>query len=349
MQMTVGQLGRASLQIQTLHVRAVESGMQCHDLIELPPDILISGCESAVMATPNLEEYAGNFLDRKKNTLKPGTYNLYDGCLRNGLLPFFGKMVLNSIDENCMQEFVAMLSRKGRAISYIQTHIVVLKSILRGAERDGLLKVPPVQIVYPKRRKKEIFVLSDEDTEKLNDYLLDDRKTISTALLVALHTGIRIGEMCGLRWSDIDFRKKCIHIQRSVKNYYVQAERRCVREIGETKTIYSNRRIYMTDDFADILQKRQGTGFIYTGTDRYIDTCSARQALNRRLNKLDIPHVRFHALRHGFATRAIQKGVDPKTVAAILGHAHCNITLDIYTSCTSEMQIEAMRRLETKK
>lgn len=153
--------------------------------------------------------------------------------------------------------------------------------------------------------------------------------------------------MCGLRWSDIDFRRNCIHIQRSVKNYYIPSERRTIKEIGETKTPKSNRRIYITDDFAGILKERQGMGYVYTGTENFIDTCSARQALNRRLEKLDIPHIRFHALRHGFATRAIRKGVDPKTVAAILGHEHCNITLDIYTSCTVEMQIEAMRRLET--
>ncbi len=348
MQITVGQLGRNIFQQQEIHIRAIESGLGVHDRIEIPDSLLLFPSQHLpeVSGIPLLKEYAGTFLNHKKEITRAGTYNLYVGYLQNGLLPLFGTMPLNRISESRIQDFVSLSVRKGWKSSYIRAHVTLLKSILRSAERDGILKAPSVQIVFPKQAGTEITVLTDEESERLNDYLLHDKKTISAALLIALHTGIRIGEMCALRWSDIDFRRKCIHIQRSVKNYYLPLERRTILEIGDTKTPKSNRLIYLTDDFAAVLKERQGMGFIYTGTESFIDTASARQALNRRLDRLDIPHIRFHALRHGLATRMIRRGVDPKTVSAILGHEKCDITLDIYTSCTADMQVEAMRKME---
>jgi len=286
MQITVGEYGQHLLHGQSLYVRAIESGLGVHDFLEVPEDVLFGAyVPQRTVSAPVLKEYAAMFLNHKKQLIGAGSYSLYTEYLRNGLLPFFGAMPLDSISENRIQDFVTASARKGRSSSYIRSQVILLKSVLRSAERDGILKAPSMQIVYPKQYKEEIPVLTEQDTEKLNDYLLSDLKTISTAILIALHTGIRIGEMCGLRWSDIDFRKKCIHVQRSVKNYYIPSERHSVREIGNTKTPKSNRWIYMTDDFTSVLRERQGTGFIYTGSENFIDTCSARQALDRRLEK----------------------------------------------------------------
>lgn len=193
MQMTVGQLGRASLYMQTFYVRAVESGKQSHDLIELPPDVFVPRLEPEVRAIPMLKDYAGTFLTHKKEITRSGTYSLYDSYLQNGLLPLFGKMPLNSITESRIQDFVNMSFRKGWTASYIRAHVVLLKSILRSAERDGLLKAPSMQIIFPKQTGTEISVLTEEESERLNDYLMQDKKTISAALLIALHTGIKVG------------------------------------------------------------------------------------------------------------------------------------------------------------
>lgn len=346
-QVTVGEYGRQLLQGQSIYVKAIESGLGKDDFLEVPEGALFTPCipQKNIQAVPTLKDYARAFLSQKNKVISMGSCSLYDEYLTKNILPFFGGDLLNDITESKIQDFVTLSARKGRSASYIRSQVVLLKSILRNAEHDGLIKMPDFRITYPKQSVNEITVLSDEDTEKLSDYLINEKKTISTAILIALHTGIRIGEMCGLRWSDIDFRKNCLHIQRSVKCYYLPSIHKSVTEIGQTKTVKSNRKIYFTSDFGEILERRQGDGYIYTGTEHFIDTCSARQALDRRLGWLDIPHVRFHALRHGFATRAIRKGVDPKTVAAILGHERCDITLDIYTACTPEMQVEAMERM----
>lgn len=165
-----------------------------------------------------------------------------------------------------------------------------------------------------------------------------------------MHTGIRIGEACALQWSDVDFKNNSIYIRHSVKRYYIPDGKRTVCELGEPKTPKSKRRIYISKWLADILKERQGTGFICTGKEKFCNPETMRNAFNRRLKKLNIPHIRFHDLRHGFATRAINgAGIDPKTVAEILGHEHCDITLDIYTSCTAQMQIEAMEQIQKKK
>lgn len=346
MQLTVQELGRASLQLQTLHIQAVESGMHGYDKIELPSSAFVPELNAPVpREPPTLNEYTAQFLNRRKAfSGENSTYYLYERYLTRDILPIFGKMHLQELTENQLQSYVNQSVRKGWSTAYIRAHITLLKSILKSAEHDNLLQFPKMRILYPRQPKTEIDVLTESETELLNTFLTKDMRTISTAILIALHTGIRIGEMCGLHWSDVDFKRHRIHIQRTVKSYCTTSGK-YFSTIGTTKTPRSNQIIYLTDDFANLLKERQGMGYIYTGTEKFIDTCSARQALDRRLEKLKINHIRFHALRHGFATRAIKKGVDPKTVSAILGHEHCDMTLNIYTACTPQMQVEAMRKV----
>ena len=129
-----------------------------------------------------------------------------------------------------------------------------LKSILLCAEADGIITMPVIRPNYPKQCKQERPILSDEDFDKLNDYLLQENDAISTALLIVMHTGIRIGEACALQWSDVDFKTGSIYIRQSVKRYYIPDEKRTICEIGEPKTSKSKRRIYVSQWLADILR-----------------------------------------------------------------------------------------------
>lgn len=345
--LTFSQLGVLSTQINILYVQGMNSGMKPNDPVELPKDSTLPMFVPALPDAPTLEEYAKTFLDFKRNTVRNSSYQYYERCF-SGIQQFFGDMPLSAINGKKVQEYVNAMLRNGMNPKVAKYRVALLKSLLRCAESENLIHMPAIRPVYPKQGNEEYRILTDEEYRKLSDYLFCEHSSASLALLIALHTGIRIGEMCALRWDDFDPSMNSISIRRAVKSYYIQSEKRTVCEIGEPKTPKSRRKIYVSEAFADVLKERQGMGYIWTCSEKFINPRSAREYLNRRLKKLDIQHVKFHALRHGFATRAISAGIDPKTVAEILGHEHCNLTLDIYTSCTAQMQIEAMNRMEVK-
>ena len=343
---TFSELGQLSIQIQMLYVQGVNSGMKPNDFVEMP-DNNLSFSIPELPNTPTMKIYAGSFLELKKNMIRESSYQLYVRYIRDYIVPFFGDMHLNDINGKKVQEFVSAMLHNGRKPKFIKYCVSMLKNILRCAEADGIITMPVIRPDYPKQLKMEHPILSDEDFDRLSDYLLQENSSISTALLIVMYTGIRIGEACALQWSDVDLKTGSIYIRHSVKRYYIPEEKRTVCELGEPKTPKSKRRIYISRWLADILKERQGTGFICTEAEKFCNPETMRNAFNRRLKKLNIPHIRFHDLRHGFATRAINGvGVDPKTVAEILGHEHCDITLDIYTSCTAQMQIEAMEQIQ---
>ncbi|MBD5143787.1 MAG: site-specific integrase [Ruminococcus sp.] len=347
--MTFAQLGKLSLQMQTLYVQSVNSGAKPNDLIEiLDSDLPFSISEFP--NTPTIRICTEAFLNLKKYTVRQSTYHRYIRCFRNSVLPFFGDMQLSSISGKVVQEFVNAMLRQGMNPKSIKYCVAMLKSVLLCAEADGIITMPVIRPRYPKQCKQEQQVLSDDEFYKLEKYLLQEKISISTALLIVMHTGIRLGEACALCWSDVDFKTNSIYIRHSVKRYYIPDEKRTICELGEPKTLKSKRRIYISQWLADVLKQCQGKGFICTGAEKFCNPETLRNALNKRLKILGIPHVRFHDLRHGFATRAINgAGVDPKTVAEILGHERCDITLDIYTSCTAKMQLEAMEQIQNLK
>ncbi|MDE5738460.1 MAG: site-specific integrase [Oscillospiraceae bacterium] len=344
--MTFEQLGKLALQMQMLYVQGMNAGAKPNDLINLADDDLTFSI-SEFPDTLTMKICTENFLNSKKYTVRRSTYYRYIRCFKNFVLPFFGDMHLKSITGKIVQDFVNAMLHQGMNPKSIKYCVAMLKSVLLCAEADGAIIMPAIRPHYPKQCKQEHQILSDEDFYRLNNYLLQENNPISTALLIVMHTGIRLGEACALQWNDIDFKNSSIYIRHSVKRYYIPDEKRTICELGEPKTLKSKRRIYISQWLVDILKQRQGKGFICTRAEKFCNPETLRNALNKRLKTLGIPHVRFHDLRHGFATRAINgAGVDPKTVAEILGHERCNITLDIYTACTAQMQIEAIEKIQ---
>ena len=348
--MTFAQLGQLSLQVQTLYVQGINSGAKPDDFVEISSDSNLPFSVPEFPDTPTTQICAEAFLNLKKNTVRKSTYQIYVRCIRNYILPFFGDMQLDRITGKTVQDFVNTMLHDGMNIKSIKYHVTALKSIMRCAEIDGIITMPVIHPNYSKQCKQERPILSNENFEKLSMYLLQEKNPISTVLLIVMHTGIRLGEACALQWNDIDFKNSSIYIRQSVKRYYIPDEKRTACELGEPKTSKSKRRIYVSQWLADILKQRQEKGFVCTGNEKFCSPETLRNALNKRLKVLGIPHIRFHDLRHGFATRAISgAGIDPKTVAEILGHEHCDITLDIYTSCTAQMQLEAMEQIQKLK
>lgn len=346
--MIYSQFKQILIQLQIMDLSLMQSGIQPNDPVEVPANNLPAAVPE-LPDMPTVQTCAEAFLELKQYTVRNSTYQRYVRCLKNYILPYFGDMRLNAVTGKTVQEFVNAMLRNGMNPKSVRYCVSRLKSVLRCAEADGIIKMPVIHPDYPKQSRKEHVLLTDDEFDRLHESLVLEKSFLSTALLIVMHTGIRLGEVCALKWSDFDFSMNSFFIRRSVRRFYIPSEKRTVCELGEPKTPKSKRQVFLPEQLTEILKQRQGTGYICTGTEQFGNPEAVRNAFNRRLKKLNIRHIRFHDLRHGFATRAINSaGIDPKTVAEILGHEHCDITLDIYTSCTAEMKKDAMNKIEKK-
>lgn len=298
---------------------------------------------------PTLKQVAYDFLKSRKGVIKNSSYQNYVWSLRRDILPALGDYKINDINAEVLQTQITNLSERLSPKS-VRERIMLVKNILHFAEERGLIVLKAMRLRYPKAEKQEYKVLSDSDYDKLYTHCLGSKKASRTGLLIALEIGARIGEICGLKWSDVDFQRGTIRIRRTVKRTYDSEKKTTYVEITSPKTESSNREIVLTDAFCEILKRKYDDGddaippdtFICSGRPTPLDPRTMRQTFKRILRALEIEDIKFHSIRHSFATRAIANGADIKSVSAILGHSDSSITLDIYTSCTNEMKKKAI-------
>jgi integrase len=261
-----------------------------------------------------------------------------------------GEYRLDGLKSSMLQDFVNDLAKK-YSIKICREALMLVKNIIHFAERNEVIPIKKYNVKLPKDVKKKKVVLNGEEYKKLYDYCLGElekKNSNKSALgvIIAMETGMRIGEICGLRWDDVDFDKHTISVERTVLRTYSYETGKTALVINDPKTPKSKRKVPITNNLCEILEKYKSIGYICTGKeDVPTEPRTLRSYYTKRRDRLELPKVNFHGLRHGFATRAIAKNIDPRTVAEILGHEKCDITLDIYTSCTDEMMAEAVEKL----
>ena len=182
--------------------------------------------------------------------------------------------------------------------------------------------------------KDKIYTISKQDQDKLIDYILKNQSSKNFGILLTLYSGIRIGELCALKWKDIDFKNNILNINKTLQRVYIKD-----KQINKSKLIITNpkthnaeREIPLNKDFAKELKKfkTDNEDYILSGSRKWIEPRTYRRFFARTLEKVKIDKINFHGLRHTFATNCIKLGVDYKTVSELLGHATVNITLNLY-------------------
>lgn len=214
-----------------------------------------------------------------------------------------------------------------------------------------------------KSSQKEIEILSRQNQQALMDVCGND--VYGVAIRTAMYTGLRLGELLGLKWSDIDFQAKTMTVSRQVnrlKDYSPNAKAKTRLGIQEdTKTKSSHRTISLSEPLLEILLKHkekqetvkkswgksyQDLDMVFAREDGYfIDPATFRDHYQKKLEEAGLGHYAIHALRHTFATRALEAGVPIKVVSQILGHASVQITMDTYSHVLPELQSESMNRI----
>ena len=319
---------------------------QLHQLIDLYRDVdLTEDCRMT------LGEWLDKWLDEYMIfPIRESTLDSYRAMVKNQVKPFIGGKQIASLTTADMQKFYNKIKKEGRvrehpihgktlADSMVRGVHMMLHEALDVAVRERLLvKNPTNGTTVPKCNYPEKQILGDDQLEtflkaiKGHEYWCD-------FFYVEVMTGLRRGEICGLKWSDIDFDGQKLRIERSVS-----VKKGGGVSIGETKTESGVRCIQMPPSVAELLQNRKQraiTEWVFPNfmhPEQPISPATAYRKLKIILKHAGLPLIRFHDLRHTFATHATHGGVDPKTLAGILGHTNASFTLDTYTHVTSDMQ-----------
>lgn len=302
--------------------------------------------EEKTSRIPVFGEFAKRFMEIERGIIKPTSYANYQFYLQSRVLPFLKDYRLDEITNSVLQEFANKLLEE-LSIKSAKEHVAFVKNILNLAKREEIIPDKRFYIKFPKKEKEDYRVLSDDEFDKLQAAMLQEKSPIALGIIIAMNTGLRIGEICGLMWEDIDFEKNIISVNKTVNRYYDCENKTTHLNIGTTKTFKSTRVVPMTRQLNLLLKEKQCESNIYvaSGKSKPTEPRTLRQAYSRRLKKLEIAHITFHGIRHTFATRAIKAGIDPKTVAELMGHERCEMTLDVYASCTDEMKAKAIEIL----
>lgn len=296
-------------------------------------------------------DWCDTWLRLGKRRLKESTYIKYSGFLRHYIQPELGWYTPDAITTERLDSFTTFLLHENRLSAKTTRDIlVVLHAILRYTARQCAL--PPVDIIYPREVKKEMRVLSREEQERLVTYLRTDLDPCYFGILLALGTGLRIGEICALRWDHISLHDQWIWIdatlQRLQKAEPDDTGKKTRLVIGPPKSSTSVRRIPLTPTMVELCRQMQPadqTAYVLTGTTRCMEPRTVQYHLKKITEACDLPGVHFHTLRHTFATRCVEVGFEIKSLSEILGHANTTITLERYVHASMELKRSNMNKL----
>lgn len=229
--------------------------------------------------------------------------------------------------------------------------LVVLHGILKYTAAQFPGAFPAVEINYPKETRKEMRVLSRDEQKRLAVYLLDGTDFCKFGVLLMLFTGLRIDELCALRWSDVNIKEKVVSVSATMQRLRSTdtdtAEKTKIL-IGAPKSDTSVRTIPLTDNAAELCRKfavRNPCAYILTGTSEFMEPRSFQYRIEKYTRECGLDGIHAHTLRHTFATRAVEVGFEIKTLSEILGHANTTITLNRYVHTSLGLKRTNMDKL----
>ena len=311
-----------------------------------------AGVELTEDSSITLGEWLGRWLeDYKKPTLRPSTFAGYSKDIANHILPYLGSKRLTQLKTADIQKHYNRLLESGRmkdngqgkglSNATVRGIHMVLREALDSAVREGLIpKNPADGTSPPKIYRSEKQVLTKDQLETFMKLIEGDEEWYDF-FYTEIITGMRQGEICGLRWEDFDREKRTLRVARSVD--FVNKE----LVIGETKTEDGKRTIYLPDSLWRLLAERKKgavSEWIFPNLlkpEWPLNPSRAYRQLKKLLEIGGLPSIRFHDLRHTFTSHAANSGIAPKTLSEIVGHTKASFTLDHYAHVTSDMQKNA--------
>ena len=291
-----------------------------------------------------------------KQTLRPTTQSGYENMIYNHIITDIGKIPLNKLTQNDLQQFYTRLKNGGRKVRtelygkglsdrMVRGCHAMCRKALEKAVADGIIRInPAIGCKLPPKKAKEMQVLTREEMQRFMAQAKADG--YFELFLLELCTGMRRGEIVALQWDDLNMQTGELHICRQATTVHGNIH------ICAPKTKSSIRTVILPPDIVKILaeyKKRINSRWMFPSPvkeDAPYHPSAIRKVLDRTLERAECKHVRFHDLRHTFATTALANGMDVKTLSAIIGHISSETTLNIYTHITDNMQRSAANKIE---
>ncbi|WP_295561973.1 site-specific integrase [uncultured Holdemanella sp.] len=288
--------------------------------------------------------------EEKKKYVKKSTYAAYQLLIQNHIKPYFGD--LYEVNEEKIQQFVFDKLDAGLSEKTIRDIIIVLKMILKFGIKNGYLEYVQIDAKFPsKQEKKDLDVLSKANQKKFMEHLRNNFTFKNLGIFICLSTGMRIGEICGLRWCDVDTAEGVIKVRHTLQRIYIiEGETRHTELLLDTpKTANSVRDIPMSSELLKMLKSLNKVVnenyYVISNDIKPIEPRTYRNYYKKLCKQLDIPELKFHGLRHSFATRCIESKADYKTVSVLLGHSNISTTLNLYVHPNKEQKKKTIDKM----
>lgn len=301
----------------------------------------------------SFSSYCIQWLKINENRLKTSTITKYETMLKNHITPGIGGYKISHINSNVISEFSSeLLQKKHLSAKTTQDILTFVHEIIVYIQSDTKNNIPSIMIAYPAIEQEELRILSNEEQQYLMEFLLKDMDIYKFSVLLALWTGLRIGEICGLQWKYVSTDNNLLSVRNTVSRIKKRdplSSPKTMLQLGSPKTKSSVRTIPFTDSLSRLFQRFQTNEpdtFVISGSTQMVDPRKLQRRLKKYTTYLGLEDVHFHTLRHTFATRCIELGCDVKTLSKILGHSNISTTMNRYVHPDIDLKRKNIKKLE---
>jgi len=300
------------------------------------------------------------WLEHVRSTVKESTFARYKLLIDNHIVPVLGEIRGDRLTLNTLSQFVNEKLERGRldgsgglSPKTVQDMVIVLKSVMKLAALQYGITDYAAHLKLPKAARPDIAALSVNEIALIEDECLRVKNNGSLGLLLCLYTGIRLGEACAVRWSDVSWEENTLRIQKTVVRLprrSDESEAKTRLTITRPKTKNANRIVmipaWLAAELKALSEKQERDAYILTGTSsRFMDPRTYQYGFKSLLKRLGVEDAKFHILRHTFATMCLRSGVDIKTLSEVLGHSKVQLTLELYVHSSMEAKRSQMSEL----
>lgn len=290
---------------------------------------------------------ADEWLATIENTKKHATFIKYRFIYQKHIKEKTENLILAKMDEDILLQIFQNDRNEVLSDSLQKSISCVMNQILSYAASN--YHTERLQYSNPRQKtgNKPVEILSQTEQSKLLQYLYDEMDVFKLGIVICISTGLRLGEICALKWQDIDLERKLLHVNSTVQRITVDGkETRTDLLEGEPKSVYSKREIPLSDELIKLLLPYyKCAGKYVLHHNKPLDPRTYQNKFQKYLQAADIEHKNFHSLRHTFATNCINSGADIKSLSEILGHSDVKITLNRYVHPTIETKRQHMNSL----
>ncbi|OTN88805.1 hypothetical protein A5819_001297 [Enterococcus sp. 7E2_DIV0204] len=283
--------------------------------------------------------------------IKTSTYTTYIYKLKKYVLPIIGDIELHQLSDNKIQEVISIWMQRGLKSSTVHVLYQILKKTLKDAyEQQKMMYNPCQKIRLPKKQKVYAKAITKQEQKNLESRAKSVPLYKGLPVLLSLNTGLRIGEISALRWSDIDLEQRIIHVKNTFQRLILSNKNSKTQLMLDTsKTESSDRIIPISLNLYKYLKKwkkKSSSEFVCSRKKEPSEPRMITYYFHQIRNSCGLMNTHFHQLRHTFATRCIESNGDIASVSKLLGHTSIKTTLDIYTDSLFETQQQVIQKME---